>query len=128
MSPSEHQELVEFLTGQFARADRRFPRRSHELTLELSRRLTAIADQIASFRAGGGAAPGRFRPLRRDLPDAGAAGAGILRYLQQLRRIEGAVTDDRQRGDVLERELEALRERVAALQARLDDIDRRLGA
>ncbi len=47
MSPSEYQGLVEFLTGQFARADRRF----QELTLELSRRLTAIDAQIASFRA-----------------------------------------------------------------------------
>ena len=38
------------------------------------------------------------------------------------------MTEDRQRRDVLERDVGALRERVTALQSRLDDIERRLGA
>lgn len=45
---------------------------------------------------------------------------------RQLRRIDMAVTDDGERREILERDLAGLRERVNVLQARLDDIERRL--
>lgn len=123
MSPSEYQELVEFLTGQFAQADRRF----HDQTLELSRRLTAVDERIASFRA---EMDERFREVSGHFDE-------IYRRLErleqeyhviseQLRRMETALTGDAEGRASLERELAHLRERVSVIQVRLDDIDRRL--
>ena len=123
MSPSEYQELVEFLTGQFAQADRRY----HDLTLELSRRLTAVDERIASFRA---EMDERFREVSGHFDE-------IYRRLErleqeyhviseQLRRLETTLTGDTAGRASLERELAHLRERVNVIQVRLDDIDRRL--
>jgi DNA repair exonuclease SbcCD ATPase subunit len=123
MSPSEYQELVEFLTGQFAQADRRV----HDLTLEMSRRLTAVDGRIASFRA---EVDERFREVSGHFDE-------IYRRLerleqeyqaisQQLRRMETTLTGDIERPARLERELAHLRERVNVMQAQLDDIERRL--
>ena len=47
MSPSEDQELVEFLTGQFARIDQRF----HDLTLGIDRRFTLLDIRLDAFQA-----------------------------------------------------------------------------
>jgi hypothetical protein len=47
MSPSEYQELVEFLTGQFGQIDRRF----HHLTLEIDRRFTLLDGRLTAFQA-----------------------------------------------------------------------------
>ncbi|HUP36112.1 MAG TPA: hypothetical protein VNC82_11800 [Candidatus Limnocylindria bacterium] len=46
---------------------------------------------------------------------------------QQLRRIEAVLTDESGRREILERDLPALKEHVALLQARIGDIERRLG-
>ena len=47
---------------------------------------------------------------------------------QQLRRIEAALTDESGRREILERDLAALKEHVGLLQARIGEIERRLGA
>ena len=46
MSPSEYQELVEFLNGQFTRIDQRF----HDLTLEVDRRFTLVDRRLEGFQ------------------------------------------------------------------------------
>lgn len=125
MSPSEYEELVAFLTGQFAEVDRRLD----HLTLEMGRRLTAVDERIASLRAEMEErfreVSGHFDEIYRRLERLEQEYYAISR---QLRRIEAAVTDDGERREVLERDLAALRERVNVLQARLDDLERRLGA
>src|SRR2546428_6991696 len=45
---------------------------------------------------------------------------------QALRRIEALLADERVRRDILERDLATLRENVALLNARIEDIERRL--
>jgi chromosome segregation ATPase len=45
---------------------------------------------------------------------------------QALRRIEAMLADERVRRDILERDLTTLRENVALLNARIEDIERRL--
>ena len=47
---------------------------------------------------------------------------------QQLRRIEAVLTDESGRREILERDLAALKEHVGLLQARIAEIERRLGA
>ena len=48
--------------------------------------------------------------------------------LQGLRRIEALLADERTRRELLERDLATLRENVAVLRARIDEIERRLRA
>ena len=47
--------------------------------------------------------------------------------VQALRRIELGMADERRRREILERELAALKQHVAALQSRIEDIEQRLG-
>ena len=47
---------------------------------------------------------------------------------QQLRRIEAALANESGRREILERDLVALKEHVGLLQARISEIERRLGA
>lgn len=125
MGPSEYQELVEFLTGQFTRIDRRF----HELTLEMDRRFTLVDEQFTSFRS---EVDERFREVFGHFDE-------IYRRLerleqeyyaisQQLRRIEAALSDEGGRREILERDVAVLKERVGLIQARIAEIERRLEA
>jgi chromosome segregation ATPase len=47
--------------------------------------------------------------------------------LQALRRIESHLADETGRREMLERDLAELKDRVAALQSRIDDLEQRLG-
>jgi len=47
---------------------------------------------------------------------------------QQLRRIEAALTDESGRREILDRDLAVLKEHVGLLQARIAEIERRLGS
>ncbi len=46
---------------------------------------------------------------------------------QALRRIEAGLADERGRREILERDLAELKQRLAALQTRIEDIEQRLG-
>jgi hypothetical protein len=46
MSPSEDQELVEFLTGQLAKIDQRF----HDLTLGMDQRFMLLDSRLDAFQ------------------------------------------------------------------------------
>lgn len=125
MSPSEYQELAEFLTGQFGQIDRRF----HDLTLEIDRRFTLLDGRLTVFQA---EVDVRFREVFGHFDE-------IYRRLerleqeyyaisQQLRRIEAALTGESGRREILERDLAALKEHVGLLQVRIAEIERRLGS
>src|SRR6266446_2049596 len=105
MSPSEYEQLVLFLGERFETIDRRFDtidRRFDELRAEL----LGHFDEI-------------YRRLERLEQEYHA-------ITQALRRIEALLADERVRRDILERDLATLRENVALLNARIEDIERRL--
>ena len=105
MSPSEHQQLVEFLGQQFTAIDRRFD---------------ALEAAHAAFRQ---ELLGHFEELYRRLDRLDQE---YLAITQALRRIEGGLADEQARQEMLERTIAELKERVALLQARIDDVERRL--
>src|SRR5260370_31482232 len=108
MKNPEYQQLVEFLTCEFTEIDQRFA--------AIDRRFDAQ--------------DGRFREVLGHLE----AIYGRLERLEQeyhaivegLRRIEAILTDEQGRREILERSLAELKERVALLQARIDELERRL--
>lgn len=53
---------------------------------------------------------------------------GSSRSTLGLRRIEVLLADEKTRREILERSLQALKGEVVALQARIADVERRLGA
>jgi uncharacterized membrane-anchored protein YhcB (DUF1043 family) len=105
MSPSEHQELVAFLGQRFEAIDRRFE--------AMDRKLEAVrADVLRHFDE-------VYRRLERLEQEYQAV-------VQGLRRIEALLADERGRREILERDLATLRENLAVLKARIDDVERRL--
>ena len=115
MTNTEYQELVEFLTRHFTAIDQRF---------------TAIDQRFDAIDRRFDARDERFREILGHLE----AIYGRLERLEQeyhaivegLRRIETILTEERGRREVLERGLAELKERVALLQARIDELERRL--
>jgi len=99
MSPTEYQQLVEFLGGQFAEVDRRFT--------ELRQEILGHFDEV-------------YRRLERLEQEYHA-------ITQALRRIEAGLADERGRREILERDLAELKRHVAGLQSRIEEIEQRLG-
>jgi chromosome segregation ATPase len=121
MTSTEHQQLVEFLTGQFANVDRRF--------VEVDRRLSNLERQVDEGRAlmdeRFGEILGHFDEVYRRLERLEQEYHMIS---QQLRRIEASLADDLGRRQIMERDLAELKERVGLLQGRINELERRLGA
>ena len=113
MSPSEYQQLVEFLGRQFTEIDRRFA--------AIDQRFDDVDGQFAELRRD---MLGHFDEIYRRLERLEQEYQAIT---QALRRIELGMADERRRREILERELAALKQHVAALQSRIDDIEQRLG-
>ena len=107
MTSDEYRDLVDFLGRQFAAIDRRFD--------SLERR---VEDGFRDVLGHLDAIYGRLERLEQEYQ---AIVAG-------LRRIEAILTDERTRREILERGLAELKERVALLQARIDELERRLQA
>ena len=113
MTSAEYEQLIEFLGRQFTEIDRRFgqvDRRSDELDLrftELRHDLLGHFDEI--YR--------RFERLEQE----------YHAITQALRRIEAGLADERGRREILERDLADLKQHVAALQSRIEEIEQRLG-
>jgi chromosome segregation ATPase len=99
MSPTEYQQLVEFLGHQFAEVDRRFT--------ELRQEILGHFDEV-------------YRRLDRLEQEYHA-------ITQALRRIEAGLADERGRREILERDLAELKRHVAGLQSRIEEIEQRLG-
>jgi chromosome segregation ATPase len=116
MSPSEYQQLVAFPGQSLAEIDRRFA--------EVDRRFTDRFDGLDA----------RVTELRREMLRFDEIYRRLERLeqvyhavTQGLRRIEAALADDRGRREILERDLAELKRHVAILQARIEDVEQRLG-
>ncbi len=105
MSPSEYEQLVQFLGARFESIDRRFE--------TIDRRFDELRQEIL----------GHFDEVYRRLERLEEEYQAIT---QALRRIEALLADERVRREILERDLATLRENVAVLSARIEDIERRL--
>ena len=105
MNMTECQQLVQFLTSQFAGIDRRFDGLREELH--------------SHFRETNGHLDEIYRRLERLEQEYQA-------IVQALRRIEALMTEEGGRRELLERRLESLRQQLAALQLRIDDLEQRL--
>jgi chromosome segregation ATPase len=110
MSPTEYGQLVEFLGRQFTAIDRRFDALERQFTEqigELRREMLGHFDEI-------------YRRLERLEQEYHA-------ITQALRRIEAGLADERGRREILQRDLAELKQHVAALQSRIEEIEQRLG-
>lgn len=105
MSPSEYEQLVQFLGARFESIDRRFDTIDHRFD-EFRQEILGHFDEV-------------YRRLERLEQEYQA-------ITQALRRIEALLADERVRREILERDLATLRENVAVLNARIEDIERRL--
>jgi uncharacterized membrane-anchored protein YhcB (DUF1043 family) len=114
VSPSEHEQLVQFLGARFEAIDRRFD--------AMDRRFDTLERQFGEFRQ---EVLGHFDEIYRRLERLEQEYHAVT---QALRRIEALLADEQGRREILERDLAALRENVALLRARIDDIERRLGS
>ena len=110
MTNDEYQQLVEFLGRQFTAIDRRFD--------AVDRRFDAQDERFREILGHLDAIYGRLERLEQE----------YHAIVEGLRRIEAIVSDERGRREILERSLVELRERVALLQARIDELERRLRA
>ena len=106
MTSTEYQQLVEFLGSQFTEIDRRFDEMGGQLA-ELRRDMLGHFDEI-------------YRRLDRLEQEYHA-------ITQALRRIEAGLADDLGRREILERALAELKQHVAGLQSRIEEIEQRLG-
>jgi uncharacterized membrane-anchored protein YhcB (DUF1043 family) len=113
VSPSEYEQLVQFLGTRFEAIDRRFE--------AIDRRLDASDQRFGEFRE---EILGHFDELYRRLDRLEQEYHAVT---QALRRIEALLADEQGRREILERDLATLRENVALLRAKIDDIERRLG-
>lgn len=105
MTGSEYQQLVEFLGHQFTAIDRRFDTLEQRVN-EGFREVFGHFDEI-------------YRRLERLEQEYQA-------IVQALRRIEGLLADEMGRREALERGVEELKRNVVFLQARIEELERRL--
>jgi chromosome segregation ATPase len=106
MTSAEYQQLVEFLGRQFTEIDRRFD----EIDLHFSE---LRQDML-----------GHFDEIYRRLEQLEQEYHAIT---QALRRIEAGLAGESGRRAILERDLAELKQHVAALQSRIEEIEQRLG-
>ena len=105
MTSDEYQQLVEFLGRQFAAIDQRF----EAMQTDLDEKFREVF--------------GHFDALYRRLERLEQEYQTIV---QALRRIEALLADETRRRELMERGLAELRENVALLKARIDDLEQRL--
>ena len=120
MSPTEYQQLVEFLGHRFAEIDRRFTEVDRRFN-EMDGRFTETNGSIAELRR---EMLGHFDEIYRRLERLEQEYHAIT---QALRRIEAGLADERGRREILERDLAELKRHVAVLQSRIEEIEQRLG-
>jgi uncharacterized membrane-anchored protein YhcB (DUF1043 family) len=119
MSASEYQQLIAFLGERFEIIDRRFDAVDRRFDA-VDRRFETIDRRFDELR---GEILGHFDEVYRRLERLEQEYQAIT---QTLRRIEALLADERARREILERDLATLRENVAVLNARIEDIERRL--
>ena len=119
MSAPEYQQLIAFLGERFETIDRRFDTIDRRFDA-FDRRFEAFDRRIDELR---GEILGHFDELYRRLERLEHEYQAIT---QTLRRIEALMADERARREILERDLATLRANVDVLNARIEDIERRL--
>jgi DNA repair exonuclease SbcCD ATPase subunit len=133
MSPSEYEQLVLFLGERFETIDRRFDTIDQRFD-SIDRRFEIVGQRFESMDRRFETIDRRFDELRAELLGHFDEIYRRLERLEQeyhaitqaLRRIEALLVDERVRREILERDLATLRGNVAALNARIEDIERRL--
>jgi chromosome segregation ATPase len=128
MSPTEYQQLVEFLGQRFTEIDRRVGQVDGRFT-EVDRRVTETGGRFDRLDA-------RLTEMRREILEHFDEIYRRLERLEQeyqaitqaLRRIEAGLGDERRRREILERDLVELKRHVALLQSRIEEIEQRLGS
>jgi chromosome segregation ATPase len=113
MTSVEYQQLVEFLGRQFTEVDRRFGEVNRRFD-EADLRLTELRQEMLGHFD---AIYHRFERLEQE----------YHAITQALRRIEAGLADERGRREILERALAELKQHMAALQSRIEEIEQRLG-
>ncbi len=140
MSPSEYEQLVLFLGERFETIDRRFDTIDQRFdTIDrrfdtIDQRFEIVGQRFETMDRHFDTIDRRFDELRAELLGHFDEIYRRLERLEQeyhaitqaLRRIEAMLADERVRRDILERDLATLRENVAVLNARIEDIERRL--
>ena len=120
MTSTEYQQLVEFLGRQFTGIDRRFGEVSRGFT-DVNRRFDAVDLRFTEQRQ---EMLGHFDEIYHRFERLEQEYHAIT---QALRRIEAGLADERGRREILERALAELKQHVAALQSRIEEIEQRLG-
>ena len=140
MSPTEYEQLVEFLGRQFTEIDHRFEQIDHRFEQidqrfgqtdhgfglvagrfdQIDRRFDQVDGQIAELRR---EMLGHFDEIYRRLERLEQEYQAII---QGLRRIEASLADESGRREILAHDLAELKQQVAALQSRIEDIEARL--
>jgi chromosome segregation ATPase len=106
MTSAEYQQLVESLERQFTEIGRRFD--------EVDLRVTALRqDMLGHFDA----IYHRFERLEQE----------YHAITQALRRIDAGLAAERGRREIHERALAELKQHVAVLQSRIEELEQRLG-
>lgn len=112
MTQSEHQQLVDFLGGQFAAIGRRFvalEERVDQGFREVDERFREVF--------------GHFDEIHRRLERLEQEYQAIT---QALRRIESLLVNERVKRELLERRVDELKWQVGALQARIQELGQRI--
>jgi flagellar capping protein FliD len=121
MTNSEYQQLIEFLGRQFTEIDRRFTSIDQRF-VSIDQRLDAMEQRFdAQFRE----ILGHFDQLYQRLERLEQEYHAIL---LALRRIETLLVDETGKREVIERSIDELKRHVAALQSRIEELERRIRA
>jgi chromosome segregation ATPase len=154
MSPTEYEELVEFLGRQFTEIDRHFERidqrferidqrferidqrfeRIDQRFERIDQRFDLVAGRFDQIDRRFDVVDGQIADLRREMLGHFDELYRRLERLEQeyhaitqgLRRIEAGLADESGRREILARDLAELKQQVAALQSRIADIEVRL--
>jgi chromosome segregation ATPase len=133
VTPTEYEQLAERLDRLAATVDR--------LAATVERQFANVGQQFAVVAQHFAAVDRRFDGVQRQIDDLRQEMLGhfdeIYRGLERLdqeylaithglRRIEGALADERGRRDILEREVGDLKRRLSTLEARLAELEQRL--
>jgi chromosome segregation ATPase len=127
MASSEYGQLVEFLGRQFTAIDQQF--------IAIAQQFTAIGSRFDAMDRRFDAVDHQFTELRQEMLGHFDEVYRRLERLEQeyhaitqaLRRIEAGLADERGRREILQRDLAELKQHVAVLQSRIEEIEQRLG-
>ena len=120
MTNDEYSQLIEFLGRKFEEIDRRFDRVEAKLEVH-DRRFDAVEAKLAEHDERFGDILGHFDHLYRRLERLEQEYQAIL---EGVRRIEALLAGEKAKREDLERGVEYLKHEVAALQGRIEVLER----